>query len=111
MPVPSVGPYRFVNVASGRACRQSLNCFMGNTSLPKATVCRYFGFTSSKVPNALIMVRAETTQQTVLILCWLRYSTNAVGMEKRFLGIRYVVAPNFKVGYSSFRQASKYKGV
>ena len=53
------------------------------------------------------MVSAETTQHTVLILYSFRNSTSFTGNMNRFFGIRYVVAPNFSVGYSSLRQASK----
>ena len=71
---------------------------MGNTSLPKATVCRYSGTTVSKVLNAEIIVSAETTQQMVLIFFSLRYSTSFTGNIKSWCGIRYVVAPNLRVG-------------
>ena len=64
------------------------NCLIGNTSLPNAMVCRNSGFTVSKVPKALTMVRAETTQQMVLILCPFKYSTSFTGTEKSSLGIR-----------------------
>ena len=45
---------------------------MGKTSLPKATVCRYSGTFFSSTLKPEIMVRADTTQHTVLILCSFR---------------------------------------
>ena len=79
--------------ASGSASRQRANCFMGNTSLAKATVRRYLGFTFRKVPKEEIMVRAETTQQTVLIRYSFRNSTSFTGNMNSCRGISHTVPP------------------
>ena len=57
------------------------------------------------------MVNADTTQQTVFILYSFKNSTSLIGNINKLLGTIYVVAPNFNVGYSSLRHASKYNGV
>ena len=66
---------------------------MGKTSLPKAMLVRYCGFTVSNVPKAEIKVSADTTQQTVLIFFSLRKEKSWVGKENSFWGRMYMVAP------------------
>ena len=41
----------------------------------------------------------------------IRIAAGETFMLNKLFGTRYVVAPNFKVGYSSFKHASKYNGV
>ena len=61
---------------------------MGKTSLPKATVRRYRGFTCWRAPRPETMVMADTTQQMVLMRWSLRYSTSFTGSMNSCLGMR-----------------------
>ena len=60
---------------------------LGRNLIPQ-TVVRDFGVWDSKAPREEIMVSAETTQQTVLMRCSLRYSQSFTGNMNSILGTR-----------------------
>ena len=51
-------------------------------------VLRYFGTSVLNVPNVEMMVRADTTQHTVLISCSFRYCTSFRGCMNKVFGTK-----------------------
>ena len=86
------------------------SCLGGMTSLPNATVRRYFGTTSSKVCSAEISVSAGTTQQSAVTRCSFKNSTSGTGVINRRFGTSTTELPHTSADKISLRQASTYSG-